>query len=63
MRIYHQAQLWNTLEVHIQPNPSRIGRMHTLGFSLGIESNHIDRIAVPHAVVKHRFVNDHVLGG
>jgi len=37
--------------------------MHTLGFSLGIKSNLIDGIAVTHAVVKHRFVDDYMLGG
>ena len=37
------------------------GGIHTLGFSLGIEPNLIDRIAVPHAIVKHRLINDYVL--
>jgi hypothetical protein len=37
--------------------------MHTLGFSLGIEPDFIDWICVSHAVVKHRLVNDYMLGG
>jgi hypothetical protein len=50
-------------KAHVQPNISGRGRLHTLGFSFGIESNLVDRIVVPHAIVKHRFVNDHMLGG
>jgi len=34
-----------------------------VGFSLGIESYLIDGIAVSHAIVKHRFVDYHMLGG
>ena len=37
--------------------------MHTFGFSLGIEPNLIDGIAVPHAVVEHHLVNDYMLSG
>ena len=37
--------------VHVQPNLSGGGRIRTLGFSLGIESNFINGITVPHAIV------------
>ena len=40
-----------------------MGRVHTLWFSLGVESNLIDGIAVPHAIVEYRFINDYMLGG
>ena len=39
------------------------GGVHTFGFSLGIEPNLIDGIAISHAVVKHRFINDYMVGG
>ena len=49
--------------VQVQSNPSGEGGMHTVGFSLGIEPNLVNGIAISHAVVKYGFVYDDVLGG
>jgi hypothetical protein len=49
--------------VQAQPNASGKRENAYLGFSLGIEPNLINGIAVSHAIVKHRFINDYVSGG
>lgn len=36
--------------------------MHTLRFSLRIESNRIDGVAVSHTIVKHSLVDNYVVG-
>ena len=48
--------------VRVQPNPYRKWKVHTQGFPLGIKPDLIDWIVVSHAIVKHRLVNDYMLG-
>ena len=50
-------------EVWDQPDSFEKGGTRTMEFSLGIESNLIDGIAVSHAIVKHRLIDDHMFGG
>lgn len=61
MRIYLQAQPWNTLGYTFSRMHLEIGRVHTLRFSFGIESDRINGIVISHAIMEHSFVDDYVV--